>query len=71
MKYQRDHKIFYIYHLFCCFTQSPKMKHLTKNTDHDQFSYFHTGDCRVSLYLQWVSLSPKIAPSHWGYLDPI
>jgi len=36
----------------------------------DRFSGFCTAHGRKSLYLQWASLSPKIAPSHWGSGPP-
>ena len=37
----------------------------------DRFSRFCTAHGRKSLYLQWASLSSKIAPSHWGIWTPI
>jgi len=38
---------------------------------HDWFSYFHTGDCRVSLYFTMErSFPPQNCPFPWGDLDP-
>jgi len=41
--------------------QSPQSK-----LHHDRFSYFHTGDRRVSLHFTMATPSPKMAPSHGG-----